>query len=66
MLRDLKEDPVVYRRLLLERNRNWMPKIEQLFSRPGRAFVVIGAAHLVGPDGLLAMLRAKGYQVEQL
>ena len=32
----------------------------------GRAFVVVGAAHLVGPDGLLAMLRAKGYQVEQM
>ena len=33
---------------------------------PGRAVVVVGAAHLVGPDGLLAMLKAKGYTVEQL
>jgi uncharacterized protein YbaP (TraB family) len=30
------------------------------------ALVVVGAAHLVGPDGLLAMLRSKGYQIEQL
>ena len=30
------------------------------------AFVVVGAAHLVGPDGLLQMLRAKGYAVEQM
>jgi uncharacterized protein YbaP (TraB family) len=43
-----------------------MPKIDALFARPGRAFVLVGAAHLVGPDGLLAMLRAKGYAVEQL
>jgi uncharacterized protein YbaP (TraB family) len=66
MLTDLKQDPVMYERLLVERNRNWMPKLEALFGRRGRAFVVVGAAHLVGPDGLLTMLKAKGYSVEQL
>jgi len=66
VLQDLKSDPVVYQRLLVERNRNWLPKLQALFSRRGHAFVVVGAAHLVGPDGLLAMLRAKGYQVEQM
>jgi uncharacterized protein YbaP (TraB family) len=66
VLADLKSDPVMYQRLLVERNRNWMPKIEALFPRKGHALVVVGAAHLVGPDGLLAMLRAKGYTVEQL
>jgi uncharacterized protein YbaP (TraB family) len=65
-LADLKSDPVMYQRLLVERNKNWMPQIELLFARPGRAVVVVGAAHLVGPDGLLAMLKAKGYTVEQL
>ena len=63
---DLKSDPLMYQRLLVERNKNWMPKIEALFARRGHALVVVGAAHLVGPDGLLAMLRAKGYTVEQL
>jgi uncharacterized protein len=66
VLKDLKTDSQMYQRLLVERNRNWMPKIEGFFSRPGRTFVVVGAAHLVGPDGLLQMLRAKGYTVEQL
>jgi uncharacterized protein YbaP (TraB family) len=65
-LADLKSDPVMYQRLLVERNNNWMPKIEALFARRGRALVVVGAAHLVGPDGLIAKLRAKGYTVEQL
>jgi uncharacterized protein YbaP (TraB family) len=65
-LADLKSDPLMYQRLLVERNRNWLPKIEALFSRRGRALVVVGAAHMVGPDGLIAMLRAKGYTVEQL
>ena len=65
-LADLKSDPVMYQRLLVERNRNWVPKIEALFARRGRALVVVGAAHLVGGDGLIAMLKAKGYTVEQL
>ena len=52
-------------RLLVERNRNWLPKLESFFARRGRTFVVVGAAHLVGPDGLLAMLKSKGYSVEQ-
>jgi uncharacterized protein YbaP (TraB family) len=66
VLRDLRQEPRMYERLLVERNRAWLPKIDALFSRTGRAFVVVGAAHLVGPDGLLALLKAKGYAVEQL
>jgi uncharacterized protein YbaP (TraB family) len=65
-LKDLEADQMMYQRLLVDRNRNWLPKIEALFARQGHAFVVVGAAHLVGPDGLLQMLRAKGYTVEQL
>src|SRR3954471_15579733 len=66
VLDDVKSDPVVYDRLLVARNRAWLPKIEALFSRPKHAFVVVGAAHLVGPDGLVAMLKAKGYQLVQM
>jgi uncharacterized protein YbaP (TraB family) len=66
VLADLKSDPVMYQRLLVDRNRNWMPKIEALFPRTGHALVVVGAAHLIGPDGLIAMLKARGYTVEQL
>jgi uncharacterized protein YbaP (TraB family) len=65
VLQDVKDDPFMYQRLLVERNRNWLPKVEALFARPSPAFVVVGAAHLVGPDGLIAMLRAKGARVDQ-
>jgi uncharacterized protein len=65
VLKDLQQEPQLYQRLLVERNKNWLPKLEVLFSRKGHAFVVVGAAHLVGPDGLIAMLKAKGYTVEQ-
>jgi uncharacterized protein len=66
VLQDLKDDPLMYQRLLVERNRNWLPKLESLLGRSGHAFVVVGAAHLVGPDGLLSMLKAKGYGVQQM
>ena len=66
VLKDVKQDPLMYQRLLVERNRNWMPQLDVLLARPKPAFVVVGAAHLVGPDGLVAQLRAKGYRVEQL
>jgi uncharacterized protein YbaP (TraB family) len=66
VLQDLQDDRTMYDRLLVNRNRQWLPKIEALFVRPGRAFVVVGAAHLVGPDGLLTMLKAKGYAIEQM
>ena len=66
VLQDLRQEPRMYQRLLVDRNRAWLPQILALFARSGRAFVVVGAAHLVGPDGLLALLRAKGYAVEQL
>jgi uncharacterized protein YbaP (TraB family) len=66
VLKDLQQEPQLYQRLLVERNRNWLPKLEALFAQRTRAMVVVGAAHLVGPDGLVAMFRAKGYKVEQL
>jgi len=66
VLKDLKTEPQMYDRLLVQRNRTWLPKIEALFSRPKATFVVVGAAHLVGTEGLLQMLRAKGYSIEQL
>ncbi len=66
VLEDLKSDPLMYQRLLVDRNRNWFPKIDALFHRPGHALIVVGAAHLVGPDGLLQMLKARGYTIQQM
>ena len=66
VLKDLQQEPQLYQRLLVERNKNWMPKLEALFARRSRALVVVGAAHLVVPDGLLAMLKSKGFRVEQI
>jgi len=57
--------PEVYERLLTERNRNWVPKIEEYLRQDVNYLVVVGALHLVGKDSVVEMLRAKGYTVEQ-
>lgn len=50
------------RRLLKERNHNWLPK---LLAMPEKnQFLVVGALHLYGPDGLLTLLRQQGYQLQ--
>lgn len=58
--------PELFDRLVADRNRIWLARIEGLLAGSERAFVVVGALHLVGDEGLVALLRAKGYQVEQL
>ena len=53
-------------RLLGARNRNWIPKIEGYLHSGKTYFVIVGAAHMGGPGGVLALLRGRGYRVEQL
>ena len=55
----------VYDLLVSRRNREMTEKIEGMLRRGETCFIVVGAAHLVGKDGILERLRAKGYQVEQ-
>ena len=62
----LNEAPELYDSLLRQRNMNWLPQIELMLRDSDTEFVLIGAAHLVGSDGLLDLLRARGYQVRQL
>ena len=61
----LQESPELYKRLLIERNNNWVPQVEQCVKQNAGCFIVVGAAHLVGPDGLPALLTKKGYKVTQ-
>ena len=61
----LKDSPELYTRLLVERNANWIPHVETCLKEKAGCFIVVGAAHLVGPDGLPALLTKKGYKVSQ-
>ncbi|MBQ0729459.1 MAG: TraB/GumN family protein [Oleispira antarctica] len=60
-----KDYPQIYHSLLVERNNNWLPKIERLIKQSESKFILVGALHLIGEDGLLEQLKRRGYQVQQ-
>ena len=58
--------PILYKTLLTDRNTAWMPKILGYLATESPEFIIVGLAHLHGPDGLLKQLADSGCTVEQL
>jgi len=48
---------------LNNRNKDWIPKIEKL-AKKSSVFIAVGAGHLPGDDGVLYLLKEKGYSVK--
>jgi len=65
LLESMKAYPEIYQNLIVGRNRRWVPQIENMLGQNGDTMVVVGAAHLVGKDGVVEMLKERGYKVEQ-
>ncbi|MDB6091441.1 MAG: hypothetical protein JWN85_4225 [Gammaproteobacteria bacterium] len=63
---EYKSFPVLYRTLVSDRNKRWVPQIEKLLKGPDNYFVVVGALHLVGDGGLLELMRRDGFKAEAL
>lgn len=63
-----KEYPGLYKRINVARNDAWVPRIEKRLTASGKddTLVVVGALHLLGSDGVVEKLRAKGYTVERV
>jgi hypothetical protein len=61
-----EEFPELYRKLVSDRNRSWMPRLEAMLRGGDQVFVVVGALHLIGDGGVVDLLRKRGYTVEQL
>ncbi|MFY0571107.1 TraB/GumN family protein [Archangium lansingense] len=55
-----------YEALFFTRNRQMTDKLAAMFEQPETHFAVVGAGHLVGEEGILALLAQKGFQVRQL
>lgn len=49
--------------LLSDRNKRWIPQLEK-YMKTEPAFIAVGAGHLGGKEGVLQLLRDKGYVVE--
>jgi uncharacterized protein YbaP (TraB family) len=60
------EAPSIFKKLVSDRTAKWLPEIEKLLHGSQDAIVIVGAGHLVGPDGLVELLRKKGIKVTQL
>jgi len=63
---EYKTFPNLYRLLVSDRNKRWVPQIEKLLHGNQDYFVVVGALHLVGDGGLLELMRHDGYKPEAL
>lgn len=56
----------VYNKIAVDRNPGMLKKIVSFIKKGKKCFVVVGAAHVVGKDGLVQLLRDSGYNVTQL
>jgi uncharacterized protein YbaP (TraB family) len=65
--KDFDKYPDLYRKLIVQRNRNWIPQIEKMLDgRKGDTLIVVGALHLPGKDGVVHLLQQDGYKVERI
>ncbi len=59
-------NPALYEALLRKRNLSWADKLSDELQGSGVQLVNVGALHMVGPDGLPALLEARGFTVERI
>jgi len=56
----------LYKDLIVDRNINMTEGIDTILHQNNSTFIAVGAAHLLGPQGIVPLLREKGYTVEVL
>lgn len=61
-----RDFPKVHEKLLVERNKAWLPRIEAMLASPPREFVLVGVGHIAGDDGLIHALERAGCTIEQV
>lgn len=66
LVEGFKEYPELYEAMVVERNRRWMRRIRSRLADDVPTLFVVGAAHLVGEDGLVRLLKKEGHLVQQL
>jgi uncharacterized protein YbaP (TraB family) len=59
-------DPELRKALLKSRNEAWVSRLLPMLDRRERPLIAVGAAHLLGDDGLPALLAGEGYTVRRV
>lgn len=62
---ELAEEKEVKELLLDERNRNWIPSIEEALEGDEDVLFIVGAAHLAGEESVIDLLEKKGFTPQQ-
>lgn len=62
-LHPVENNPLFIDEFYTKRNIEWLPKIEKMI-KENKAFIAVGVAHLEGNQGLLELLKAKGYMLK--
>lgn len=66
MLKEIQEHPELYDTIVVERNQDWVAQIEALLETADDYLVIVGALHLIGEDGVPALLSGRGHEVAQM
>jgi hypothetical protein len=57
-----RDYPALYEHFVVARNRAWIERIQTMLDEPATVFILMGTGHLVGPDGVLALLDRTGIE----
>lgn len=63
---DMKEIEAYYNAMLKDRNVGMKNKFNEYFNENKKVFYMVGAAHLIGDDGLASLLEKEGYKVTRV
>lgn len=66
LLAEMRKYPELYKTLVVDRNQAWVERIKKLTAEKEDYLVVVGALHLVGEDGVPALLSKHGISADQL
>ena len=66
LLVDMQDIDELHQTIVVNRNRNWVVKIQELLREKDDYLIIVGALHLVGKEGVPYLLSQRGFNVIQL
>ena len=64
-LEPMQEQAELYAKIITNRNKSWIPLLEDFAKKNQVTIIVVGTAHLIGDGGVVELLRQKGYDIKR-